>query len=87
MLCPLAVKFIGMGLGLILWGCTSMLFGWASGTFGLFGLTKQPVNNMVLNCVGVAISIIGFFIYMQVRTVDTSVDAKRFSDRKAQQEY
>jgi len=87
MLCPLAVKFIGMGLGLILWGCTSMLFGWASGTFGLFGLTKQPVNNMVLNCVGVAISIVGFFIYMQVRTVDTSVDAKRFSDRKAQQEY
>lgn len=87
MLCPLAVKFIGMGLGLILWGCTSMLFGWASGTFGLFGLTRQPVNNLALNCVGVAVSIIGFFIYMQVKTEDTSVDAQRFAERKAQQDY
>lgn len=87
MLCPLAIKFIGMGLGLILWGCTSMLFGWASGTFGLFGLTKQEIDNPVLNIVGVVLSILGFFVYMQVRTEDTSVDAKRFSQRKAQMEY
>jgi glucose uptake protein GlcU len=86
-LCPLAVKFIGMGLGLILWGCTSMLFGWASGTFGLFGLAKQEINNPVLNYIGVILSILGFFIYMQIRTEDTSVDAKRFSDRKARMEY
>ena len=86
-LCPLAIKFIGMGLGLILWGCTSMLLGWASGTFGLFGLTKQEINNPVLNYVGVMFSILGFFVYMQIRTEDTSVDAKRFSDRKAQKEY
>lgn len=87
MLCPLAIKFIGMGLGLILWGCTSMLFGWASGTFGLFGLTKQEIDNPVLNIVGVVLSIMGFFVYMQVRTEDTSVDAKRFTLRKAQMEY
>lgn len=87
MLCPLAIKFIGMGLGLILWGCTSMLFGWASGTFGLFGLTKQEINDPVLNIVGVVISMLGFFVYMQVRTDDTSVDAKRFTLRKAQMEY
>jgi hypothetical protein len=64
-----------------------MLFGWASGTFGLFGLTKQDINDPVLNAVGVVLSILGFFIYMQIKTEDTSVDAKRFSDRKAQQEY
>ena len=86
-LCPLAIKFIGMGLGLILWGCTSMLFGWASGTFGLFGLSKQDIRDPVLNAIGVVISILGFFIYMQVKTVDTSVDAQRFSNRKAQIEY
>ena len=36
----LAINYIGMGLGLLLWGSTNMLLGWASGTFGFFGIEK-----------------------------------------------
>jgi glucose uptake protein GlcU len=79
MLCPIAIRFIGMGLGLILWGCTSMILGWASGKFGLFGLAKQPISNPTMNYIGVVMSIIGLMLYVQVKTVDTSVDAQVFN--------
>ncbi len=78
MLCPIAIRFIGMGLGLILWGCTSMILGWASGKFGLFGLTKQEISDPVMNYIGVFLSIVGLLLYVQVKTVDTSVDAKSY---------
>ena len=78
MLCPLAIRFIGMGLGLILWGCTSMILGWASGKFGLFGLTKQEISDPVMNYIGVFLSIVGLLLYVQVKTVDTSVDAQSY---------
>lgn len=79
MLCPVAIRFIGMGLGLILWGCTSMIVGWASGKFGLFGLAKQDISDPVMNYVGVFLSIVGLVVYVQVKTVDTSVDAKTYA--------
>ncbi|KAJ1417032.1 CEO family-domain-containing protein [Ochromonadaceae sp. CCMP2298] len=77
-LCPIAIKFIGLGLSLILWGCTSMLCGWASGTFGLFGLKRQEISDPMMNTAGVIMSLCGFCIYMFVRSEDTSVDAKKF---------
>ena len=80
MLCPIAIRFIGMGLGLILWGCTSMLIGWASGKFGLFGLNKQAISDPVMNYIGVFLSIIGLFLYVQVKTIDTSIDAKTYKE-------
>jgi glucose uptake protein GlcU len=80
MLCPIAIRFIGMGLGLILWGCTSMVIGWASGKFGLFGLKKQEISDPVMNYIGVFLSIVGLLLYVQVKTVDTSVDAKAYAD-------
>jgi len=76
MLCPLAIRFIGMGMSLILWGSTNMLMGWASGKFGLFGLKKQAIGDPVLNYAGVALAILGLIVYVQVKTVDTSEDAK-----------
>jgi glucose uptake protein GlcU len=76
MLCPVAIRFIGLGMGLILWGCTSMLLGWASGKFGLFGLARQEISNESMNYVGVFLSILGLVVYVQVKTVDVSRDAK-----------
>jgi len=37
------IKLIGLSLGLLIWGSTNMIVGWASGTFGLFGLKANPV--------------------------------------------
>lgn len=69
-----------MGLGLILWGSSSLLCGWASGTFGLFGLKRQPVSNPMLNYIGVALSIVGLMLYMQVKTNDTNVDSNTITE-------
>lgn len=70
-----------MGMGLLVWGCISMIMGWASGTFGLFGLKKQEVKNPALNYVGVALAIVGLLIYLQVKTTDTSVDSVMEDDK------
>ncbi|KAJ1428883.1 CEO family-domain-containing protein [Ochromonadaceae sp. CCMP2298] len=78
MLCPVAIRFVGMGMGLILWGCTSMVIGWASGKFGLFGLARQEISDEVLNYIGVLLSILGLVVYVQVKTVDVSKDAQAY---------
>lgn len=74
-LCPLAIRYIGMGLGLLVWGGTSMLMGWASGRYGLFGLKKQEIGDPILNLAGMMIALVGLLIFLQVKSKDTSVDA------------
>lgn len=73
-LCPIVIRCIGMGLGLLVWGCISMIMGWASGRFGLFGLHKQVIANPDLNTIGMVLAIIGLLVFLQVQTNDTSVD-------------
>lgn len=46
------IKCIGMGLGLAIWGSMSLLTGWASGAFGIFGVEKEDVPRPVLNYLG-----------------------------------
>jgi glucose uptake protein GlcU len=77
MLCPIAIRFIGMGLGLLVWGCISMIMGWASGRFGLFGLHKQEIGNPGLNTVGMVLAIVGLLVFLQVKPNDTSVDNQK----------
>jgi glucose uptake protein GlcU len=78
LLCPIAIRFIGVGLGLILWGCSSMILGWATGKFGLFGLHKQDIGDPVLNYVGMCLAIVGLFVFVQVKTRDTSLDSRSY---------
>jgi glucose uptake protein GlcU len=63
-----AVKLIGLGLGMLIWGSVGMVLGWASGTFGLFGLSKQEVANNVMNYAAVVVIIIGLVIYLNVES-------------------
>jgi len=60
------VKTIGLGLGLLLWGSTSLVTGFFVGKFELFGVHKQPVFNEAMNWVGIWIVIaamgVSFFI-------------------------
>uniref|UniRef100_A0A7S2CIC8 Transmembrane protein 144 n=1 Tax=Florenciella parvula TaxID=236787 RepID=A0A7S2CIC8_9STRA len=72
----LAINYIGMGLGLLLWGSTNMLLGWASGTFGFFGIEKSDISNVALNYAGVAVAVIALFMYMFVETESTDKPAE-----------
>lgn len=67
-----AIKLIGLGLSLLLWGATNMLMGWASGTYGLFGLEKRAVRNMALNYAGLAVALVALALYLFVKPEDTS---------------
>jgi hypothetical protein len=68
MLCPIVIRLIGMGLGLLVWGSVGMIMGWASGTYGLFGLKKQEINDPTLNLIGVVVAMVGLLVFLQVRT-------------------
>ena len=68
MLCGPVIQLIGLGLGLLIWGSTNMLMGWASGTFGLFGLTPEFIANRSLNFIGVFLAFAGFLIFLLVKS-------------------
>lgn len=65
------INLIGMGLGLLIWGATNMLCGWASGTWGWFGIEKDEVSNPVLNYLGVVVAVVALLLYMNVGTEDS----------------
>lgn len=73
------IKTLGLGLGLCIWGMTNLLSGWSTGRFGLFGVTKDPPDNIPLNYVGVALAIVSAFVFtfvksdLDVATEDTIV--------------
>ncbi len=51
-----------------------MLTGWASGTFGLFGLQAEHVKNPTLNYIGVALAVVGLGLYLQVEPEEVKFD-------------
>jgi len=57
-----------LGLGMLLWGSANLLMGWGSGTFGLFGLTKETVPIPYLNYLGVSVAILSVVMYIFVKT-------------------
>ncbi|PWA18743.1 hypothetical protein CCH79_00005551 [Gambusia affinis] len=61
------VKAIGLGLGILIWGSSSLLMGWASSRFGWFGIDAQDVSRPILNYCGAGLcllrSISGSFVY------------------------
>ena len=61
------IQCMGMSLGLLVWGATNMLFGWASGRFGLFGLTEDVISDGELNFLGVGVAVfaLGLYIFIE----------------------
>jgi hypothetical protein len=45
-----------------------MIFGWASGTFGMFDLRKEDIAHPELNFAGVALSLVGLLLFLQVQS-------------------
>ena len=74
MLCGPVIQLVGLSMGMLLWGSSNMLLGWASGTFGLFGLTPEPVQAPALNYAGVSLVVLGLVLYLHVRPGDGDRD-------------
>lgn len=94
MLCPIAIKYIGMGLGLLLWGGSSMVIGWASGSYGLFGIKKndlaedtEGVNSEALNIMGIIVVIFGLLLLFKVKNSDDKDEDKKLLETDPLLEY
>ncbi|ELR13173.1 transmembrane protein 144 family protein [Acanthamoeba castellanii str. Neff] len=61
------IKMIGLGLGLLLWGLTNLIMGWATGTFGLFGLSSNEIKTPWLNYLGISLAVASVGVYAFVK--------------------
>jgi len=62
------IKSIGMALGMCIWGTANLLVGWASGTFGLFDLTKETVPKPTYNYIGVSFAVISVMMFVFIKS-------------------
>jgi glucose uptake protein GlcU len=62
------INSIGLGMGMLIWGASNMLMGWATGSFGLFETTKDDLATPALNYVGVVLAVISLLTYTQVQS-------------------
>uniref|UniRef100_A0A8C1W4Q7 Transmembrane protein 144b n=1 Tax=Cyprinus carpio TaxID=7962 RepID=A0A8C1W4Q7_CYPCA len=62
------VKFIGLGLGILLWGSSGLLIGWASSRFGWFGLHSEEVSKPILNYCGAGLCLLSAIIFFFVKS-------------------
>ena len=82
------IKFIGLGLGMLLWGTSNMLIGWATGRFGLFGVDPQLpcddpesvaatcIHDVGLNYAGMCLACLSLVVYILVQPEDMSSGGK-----------
>jgi hypothetical protein len=61
LMCPLVIKWVGLGVGLSVWDLTNMLVGWATGRFGWFSVEVATVESEVMNYVGLALATVSLF--------------------------
>jgi len=68
------IKCIGLGLGMCLWGSVSLMMGWASGTFGLFGLNQETVPRPILNYIGAGLCVVGVVVFVAVKSESKKIE-------------
>jgi len=67
---PFIIQRCGLGAGQLVWSVTNMLTGWACGTFGLLGKSKDTVEHFGVNCAGVAIALLSLVPFAFMRQED-----------------
>ncbi|KAK5964835.1 hypothetical protein GCK32_004075 [Trichostrongylus colubriformis] len=58
---------LGLGMGMLIWGATNCICGWAVGRFGLFGVHATVPSLPLLNYLGLLMVIIGGVFFSQIR--------------------
>jgi len=61
------VKTIGLGLGLLVWGSTSLITGFFVGKFGWFGVEHQKVYHDAMNWVGIVLIVCAMGIFFFIK--------------------
>jgi len=61
------VQWIGLSMGLLVWGVSNLLTGWFCGHFGIF-VTKEVPPHPVLNYLGLVAAIVSVALYLPVKS-------------------
>jgi len=78
------VKTIGLGPGMLLWGSTSLLTGFLTGKFGLFGLHKQEVPHNIMNWLSMVFVVLSMVVFFFIKpTLDKRKEYVPLNDEKA----
>ncbi|XP_028272295.1 transmembrane protein 144b [Parambassis ranga] len=81
------IKAIGLGLGILIWGSSSLLMGWASSRFGWFGIAPQDVSKPILNYCGAGLCLLSglifFFVKVDVELHPNSESIPLLIDRRS----
>ena len=79
------INYIGLSLGLLIWGSANMLMGWATGVFGLFvgSQHRDHLDKPTLNYIGVAFAVVALGCYTQVKNEPTDPAATKPTNTSA----
>ena len=77
MLCVPIIARLGMGVGLSLWGGSSMVFGWISAVTGMMGQpnSRDTIKNWYLNVIGMLMTIVAMVLLLNVKSETSAVSA------------
>jgi len=76
------VKTIGLGLGLLVWGSTSLITGFFVGKFGLFGVDHQKVYHDAMNWAGIFLVVVAMAIFFFIKpTLEKRKDYQQVGDK------
>jgi multidrug transporter EmrE-like cation transporter len=80
---PFIIKQCGLGVGQLVWCAGNMLTGWATGSFGLFGIERESVSDPALNYTGVGLAVVALILFTQMgqkkevaKVVDETADVE-----------
>lgn len=62
------IGWIGLSMGMLVWGVANMVIGWACGHFGWFVGSKDRIDHPALNYVGLALALTSVLFYFPVKT-------------------
>ncbi|KAK2904439.1 transmembrane protein 144b isoform X1 [Channa argus] len=62
------IKTIGLSLGVLIWGSSCLLMGWASSRFGWFGIAAHDVSRPILNYCGAGLCLLSGLVFFLVKT-------------------
>ena len=68
------IKTCGLSVGLLIWGTTSLIMGWAGGRFGIFGVSPQvpaTTSKLALNYLGVIFAAISGVFFLFIKSTNT----------------
>lgn len=77
------IKCIGIGLGMLIWANVGLIMGWANARFGWFGLKPQRPSHVIMNYVGVGLTLLSAVSYLFVKS-DTTRKRKDDSIHESQ---